>query len=239
MKRIPWTAACLLWASACTDPKGPEPTRSAPSSNPTPEPDRSPASLTEGSLHSHMQEHFVRVDQVKTAVVEGDLDEARRHAQWLAEHEAHSELPQGWEPFLAEMQNQAKAVMEAEEVSKMSAATAALAGTCGSCHAGLEASVRLGAPKAPEDPVKLHAWASYRLWDAVVSRSEDLWKEGSKALSKASLGDGPALKSHLKTAEAAVSRIQTAEDPSAQVQALGEYLGTCQGCHQAAAGAED
>ncbi|HJL41256.1 MAG TPA: hypothetical protein RMG48_08115 [Myxococcales bacterium LLY-WYZ-16_1] len=241
-KLTPWMA--VLAALACTetrsgpDESGPE-KASAPSTQPA-ETAKSEPAVEEGSLHSHMQEHFVRVDQVQKAVVDGDLEEARRHAKWLAEHEPHSGLPEGWPAHLQDMQEEARAVLSGDGVGPMASATARLAGTCGSCHAAVGARVRLGAPKRPKAAIELHAWAADRLWDGVVSRSDGLWDAGVDALAASGVrpeSDRVASKADLKQAlqafEPLPGRAQKAERPKDRVEVLGAYLGTCVACHGA------
>lgn len=198
-------------------------------------------------LHAHMQEHFVRVDQLQKAIVAGDLDAAQKHADWVATHPPHDDLPAGWKPHVAMMRARARDVLEASELDRAALATARVAGTCGSCHAANDADVKLGAEPEPrpgdgvEDRMKLHQWAADRMWDAVVSRSDDLWDMGVGAMSGAPVApaaldgepsEGSQLAAVLDEYRALSEVAKKAATPEARVEALGAYLSTCIGCHQ-------
>lgn len=201
------------------------------------------------SLHAHMQEHFVRVDQLQKAIVAGDLDAARAHAEWVASHEPHEDLPKGWEPHVRSMRSEAQTVASARTLSVAALATARVAGTCGSCHAAYDASLRLGAEPEPEMgtdaelAMQRHQWAADRMWDAVVSRSDELWQRGVAALDGAvvvpeALSGEPSADSQLAQVvsgyEALAPRARAAATPEARVEVLGDYLATCTGCHEVA-----
>jgi len=199
------------------------------------------------SLHAHMQEHFVRVDEMRLAVVEGDLEEAKSKAKWMANHPPHDDLPKGWEPYVEMMRDQSRKVLEEENLAAVALSTARVAGTCGSCHMANKAKVHLGAAPEPENhkPLEHHMWAAERLWDAVVSQSDELWKMGVASLDGAAVlppdmeSPPPSLakaKTRFASFQAAARK---AESPSARVEVLGSYLGQCVGCHQEAKRAPD
>lgn len=237
----------LLVAIACTDPSSKGPPKSEAASAPSDKAPKADAKKTPTrSLHAHMQEHFVKVDQLQKAVVAGDLEAAQRHARWVAEHEPHDGLPGGWEPYVEQMQEEARTVLRAEALSAAAQATARVAGTCGSCHAANEADLRLGVEPEPEmgDELSLamrkHQWAADRLWDAVVSRSDELWKLGVEAMGASQVkpkdleGEptaGSDLQKVLARFRALAPKAEAAETPEARVEVLGAYLSTCVGCH--------
>ena len=235
-------ALALLVDQGCADP---EP---APPAAPEPDTEAEAEELArtgtaeesghELSLHSHMQEHFVKVDEMRLAVVHGDLAEAKIKAEWMANHPPHDDLPKGWEPYV-EMRDQSRKVVQKEGLPEVALATARVAGTCGSCHMANKAQVHLGAAPEPDDhePLEHHMWAAERLWDAVVSQSDQLWKMGVASLNDAALpADMKEPPPSLAKAKARFSALQTAarkaDSPAARVEVLGSYLGQCVGCHQ-------
>jgi hypothetical protein len=234
--------------AGCTDPDA-NPPGSSKSNHAAPAEALSAQAAKAGpkaSLHSHMQEHFVRVDRMQKAVVAGELELAYAQARWLAEHQPHTDLPAGWEPYIEMMQNGARKVIEAETLADAAVATARVAGACGSCHIANRANVKLGYEPSPngadaEEELLHHQWAANRLWDAVVSRSDELWKLGAHALEHsrvvpASLSGTPSPDSDLARAvtrfDGLTTQIQRAQTPNERVEALGAYLGSCVGCHQ-------
>jgi len=201
---------------------------------------------SEVPLHAHMQEHFVRVDQLQKAVVAGDLAAAKKHARWVLEHEPHADLPDGWEPFVAAMRAESKKVVDADGLDPIARATARVAGTCGSCHAAAKAEVSLGIEPEPEMgggialAMQKHQWAADRMWDAVVSRSDRLWVRGAEALAESEItpadlegepSQGSELSAVLAQFEALKPEAEAAKTPEERVDVLGAYLSTCLGCH--------
>jgi len=89
--------------------------------------------------------------------------------------------------------------------------------------------------------MKMHQWAADRMWDAVVSRSDELWKMGVEALSTASVAptalkgepsEGSKLEAVLTEYRSVAKIAGEAASADARVEALGKYLSTCIGCHQ-------
>ncbi|MEM1026165.1 MAG: hypothetical protein AAF627_18350 [Myxococcota bacterium] len=205
------------------------------------------AHAAKAGLHAHMQEHFVRVDEMRLALVRGDVDKARSLARWLAEHPPHSELPRGWEPYFEMMRSQARKLMEEQTLAEAALDAARVAGTCGSCHIANHAQVHLGAEPEPADhaPLEHHMWAAERLWDSVVSQSDELWSMGASSLGQASVLP-PQMKNppaSMAKAKAAFAKLQaaasSARSPNARVEVMGAYLAQCQSCHQQAKAALD
>ncbi|MGF1511679.1 MAG: hypothetical protein ACFB9M_19460 [Myxococcota bacterium] len=181
---------------------------------------------------------------MKNALVQGELEEAQNQARWLAEHEAHGDLPPGWEPYFEAMQSQARKVLAAQDTTEAAIGTARVAGTCGSCHSAMEAKVRFGfeAPPPseldPEDPAH-HAWAALRMWDALVSRSDSLWRRGVAVLSRARVtppirnppAEGSDLHQALVSFRSMVAAAEVADAAGSRGEVFGHYLGSCNHCH--------
>ena len=96
--------------------------------------------------------------------------------------------PQGWEAFVARMQQTAKRITDSTTAADAAAAVADLGVSCGMCHQ------QHGGPKASAEPMpasgttfkermKYHVWATERLWEGLYIPSADAWNAGAKALS--------------------------------------------------------
>lgn len=237
-----WIASLGL---ACTESPTPkeaaEPPKAAAASKPAaaeaPKAEAEPTSEEGGTvaLHAHMHEHFVRLDRLQKAVVRGDLEGARGEARWLAEHEAHADLPKGWEPHIQAMRKAAQDMLSSS-AGEAAHAAARVADSCGGCHAANEARVNLGYPPFPTtEPKKVQEqvqWVADRFWDAVVSGSDELWSQGIEGLQTVSAAlkepkeaqapgaAAPAWKSVLEGARGA-------EDRESRVKVLGDQLQAC------------
>lgn len=187
---------------------------------------------SEATLHGHMHEHFVRVDRLQKAVIAGRLDDARAEARWLVEHEAHDALPPGWEPHIAAMRKASQSALDAKSVDDAAMAAASIAGTCGSCHANNGAQVRLGfadMPEAGDDlaaSIRMHQWAADRMWDAVVSQSDELWAKGLDALATTIRREPEGLPEHGNFSEL-LERARAAKTPNDRVTVLGQHIAAC------------
>jgi hypothetical protein len=194
----------------------------------------------------HMQEHFTQAVAFRDAVIGGDLAAAQEPATWMAEHQMAGGVPEGWAPFVAEMQTAAAGAVEATELEATAAAAGAMAAQCGACHQsqGAMIDVSIGEPPAAEPGTMAHMarhqWAMERLWDGLVTPSDEAWAAGCEVLADAplaasSFADDPRLREELGAEAARVHALgaQGAEaaDLSARGQLYGQLLATCAPCH--------
>jgi hypothetical protein len=141
----------------------------------------------------HMQEHFARVEAVRDAIIEGDLEATKEPASWLAGHEAMEGVPDGWEQHVTQMQRTAQMVVDAEDIETAASATAAMGGICGGCHQGLDEGAQFTIVVVPSEESGVvahmlrHEWAADRLWEGLIGPSEESWTAGSEALGEAAL----------------------------------------------------
>jgi hypothetical protein len=89
---------------------------------------------------AHMHEHADKLDELNFALADGDLDAAKAHADWLANHDTNADIQSDWMPFLFAMRAEAEAVAAAPDIESAQAAAERITVKCQECHA--EAGVR-------------------------------------------------------------------------------------------------
>ena len=198
-------------------------------------------------LAAHMQEHFTQAKAIQEAVIDGDLEGLRSAAQWVADHQVAEGLPEGWEPYITEMQSAARQALEATDVSTAATAAATIAKNCGSCH--LEVGARpllvLGT-EPPQDPATVphmlgHLWGADRMWEGLIVPSDVSWANGvaplaGDPLQPESLSDHAEYTEDLRALAIRVHELaaagRDAEGQEDRAAIYGEFIATCAACHQ-------
>jgi len=207
---------------------------------------------TEGGIRSeglaaHMQEHFTQAKAIQEAVIDGDLEGLKTAAEWLASHEAAEGLPDGWEPYITEMQSAARRALEATDVNVAALAAATIAENCGSCHlaVGARPLLVLGS-EVPQDPATVphmlgHLWGADRMWEGLIVPSDVSWANGvaplaGDPLQPESLSDHAEYADDLRALAIRVHELaaagRDAEGQEARATIYGEFIATCAECHQ-------
>ena len=215
-------------------------------SAPEPEPEPKETEAPTETVGDHMKEHFTQVKGAQEAVIRGDLEGLKTATQWMADHQAAVGLPDGWEPFVTEMKNAAQAAGAAPDLDAASAAVATMAKACGACHqaTGTKPVFTISSPP-PEDTGTVphmvgHMWAADRMWEGLITPSDESWNNGVGVLAGAPL-HGKALtgdeeKEDVDALAAQVHELATqgseALDLDARADIYGKFLATCAKCHQ-------
>jgi hypothetical protein len=245
-------ASLTLTAAACKkeQPKA-EPPPPVPAAAPTPAP--APAAPAEEAVpdfaadpHHHMKAHFVRALRMQDAVLAGKLDDAKAQARWLATHDDRAAAPEGWRPYLATFQVQAKAVVDAATIDDAAVAVGQIAAACGDCHANNHAKPQFAGPPIFKKAatVKQHMSAQIaaldKLWAGLVVPSDRAWQEGSALLASVVVTEKALAKQGLDKADPAKLLAETLRKLSATAggapraerpQVYAELLTTCVACH--------
>jgi hypothetical protein len=220
-----------------------------PVEEPSPSRSKPPASAlsqARASVTAHMPEHLRRAAAVRDAVTLGRLGEARAPATELAHHWPDRVLEE-WVPLVKDLRAAAARVAATTDVREACEATADLALACGGCHDAMQAPPEFETPPAPAGgpdmaaAMRLHKWASDRLWDGVVRPADASWSEALAAF--AEIPDcrddvgGEQLTAATAAAresfDAVLDEARTATDLDARARIYGELLQTCNGCHTA------
>jgi hypothetical protein len=200
----------------------------------------------ESPVQTRMFTHFALAMDLRTFVVNGDLDRLRITAQELSVAEETWGLPPGSEPYVETVHAAARRATEAPDIQTASRAVADLAMACGDCHLANQTTLggrfQVAAPLL-NDPATRHtnylSWVSRLLWDGVLGPSEAMWQTGAGALAG---GEGvPAPRAgHVPQSEVmrAAETLRTlgadavvALDAEARARILAEVWTECAGCH--------
>jgi cytochrome c556 len=227
-------------------PAEPEPVAvQAEPAEPKPKPDVPPPGAP---LERIMEAHFKDALLIREAVIKGKSEEAAEPAGVLTRIHDLNDLPNGWRPYMERMQQAAERIKDGTSAAQVAAAAADLGTSCGMCHQSHGGSK---APKPAQEPaptvgksvesrMKLHAWATERLWEGLYVPSSDAWKAGAQALQGGEPFPQEVLKEggvHARSAASEFAKIvaqapakKTAEE---RASLYANLLVTCGTCHQA------
>ncbi len=192
-----------------------------------------------------MRAHFARATAARDALLAGDVEAAKQHARWLADHGADEGAEVRGPVHFERMKAAAQAVAAAHTLGAASTALADLASACGACHQGADARFEAPQPLLPpmDDALRAHmarhAWAVEQMWAGLVTPSEAAWARGAQSLAEAPLH---AIDFALEGVDAKlVPRATTlhglaasaAAAPAAERGAhFARIIATCGGCHR-------
>ncbi len=192
-----------------------------------------------------MRSHDAHANAMRDAFVRGDLDAAKYEAGQLIEIPDDPNADSAWLERLDAMKSAVMDVMLAPNADAAGLDIALVAQRCGECHAALHVPALLvGAPPGwgPTARIRMarHQWAAARLWDALISPSDQAWSSGARVLTDAPLeperftpGRSPApVVSDLARSvhDLGQSAVDTA-DSGHRVEIYGSLLTTCARCH--------
>lgn len=253
-------------ATACGESKmGPTPdTRPAKGASESKEPGHrnevaAKRAPTEGDLKSlfgaHMQHHFQKTEDIRTALISGDLVAARKGADWFVEHVSAEGMPEPLQPYAGPMRLAANRIVTAtprtdkefhvEDLALVGEAVATMGATCGQCHTEAKAEVKVAEPRPPVgEDVKaimgLHERAADMMWTGLIGPDEKAWGEGAKALLAARLTPEeiagsktppPAVEDLAKRVYSLAKEARGEQSPARRVEKYGEILASCAECH--------
>jgi hypothetical protein len=193
-----------------------------------------------------MLRHFALALDLRTFVVNGDMERLRITAEELAQVEETWGLPPGSEPFVDTVRAVARRAVAAPDLPRAARAVADLALACGACHLANQTTLgqrfQVAAPLLT-DPATRHvnylSWVSRLLWDGVLGPSETMWRTGAGALGGGAGVPAPRAsfvpRSEIERAAEALRNLGTdavlAVDPAARAAILADVWMECAGCH--------
>lgn len=194
------------------------------------------------TLPAHMAVHGAQVGLAQTSIIRGDLEGARKAAQWLAEHEEHPGLPQGVMSPAEDVRAFARGVVRAGSVEDAARSVAEIASACGRCHQAAAAGPTVAAYTMPPSgtmpaPHMLrHIWAADRMWDGLVGPSDRSWELGATGLMEdplfqdAQAQENPEVRTLAKQVHALGATARTTP-PAHRAGVYGRLLLACAQCH--------
>jgi len=190
----------------------------------------------------HMHENFGLLRSIELLLVHGKLDDAKAFARMIAE--APDEP--GLQPFAkraATVRASAASLADAPSIDEGVRREARLAAACADCHADAGVLPEFESPpRIPPDADNVkarmarHLWATDRLWEGIVGRSDESWRAGLDVLASAPLpwsvadADRQALARGLQQSAAAARTAPESDRP----RRYGEILVLCAACHSVA-----
>lgn len=200
----------------------------------------------EASLAPAMAAHFLHAAQIEQAVIDGDLDGVKLHAESLVTELPKQSMPEAWQPQLERMQASAAQAAKSQTLVEAGAAAGQILETCGACHQATGKGPSLFEPgPVPQgddttNRMLRHQWAAARMREGMISGSEERWKLGAGAVSvappepcpipDAEILDAETLALREKIYEIGAKALKTSSG-SERAALYGEYLTTCASCH--------
>ena len=196
-----------------------------------------------------MQLHFHDLGAVQERLLRGELADAKAFAFLLTQADSDPSMRQ-WDSQTRAVADAARAVKDAGSIDEGLRLEVRVALACANCHiaAGRETIFDEPAPLPADEPtvdarMARHVWAADRLWEGIVTPSEERWLAGLQVLAAAPLPFSNATDA-LSLSRALAHRAQFEIDNrakellEARATAYGELLITCAGCHAAVATAQ-
>jgi cytochrome c556 len=196
----------------------------------------SPAPQQTQTARSYMRAHFAQSEDMRRALIGGNLAALHEAAEGVAKDEWTPNLRPDWRPHVAAVRSAARDAQTAESLEEATQAFAALGQACSSCH------LLTGGPGSPRFPVPLpgstepmlaHEIATEQLWQGVVAPSDAAWMAGADALIAAPELDSDVQDVGNRAAHVrALARRAKATASDERSELFGNLLLTCAGCHQ-------
>lgn len=199
------------------------------------------------AIRGRMHVRFAAATTARDAIESGDLEQARaagRMIEALDEPEIRAE----WQPYVANVRRAAGDLVVAQDLSLAGRRLATIGERCADCHVASHTRVLVGTSTAPKRSLHLegemgaHYWAVGRMWDGLLSASEQTWLTGAQTLETARLtivaeGEVPGHElgiagdvARVRLLARRASRARTNHD---RAELYGELLSTCVSCHHA------
>ena len=194
-----------------------------------------------------MHTGFVSLSEAKTAVIEGKLKDAKQAGAKVWVGHQGDDVPADWAPFVSAIRSSIDLLQSSTELETAALAVSAIGRACGDCHQSLGLStIPTSEEPAPPagtvgDYMRLHQWASDRMWDGLIGPSDTSWNAGAQALATPLSPDSIPETIMVKPGmDALVERIgqlsKAAAEPNlpgpTRQRIYGEFLGSCARCHQ-------
>lgn len=189
----------------------------------------------------HMRLHFHDLADVQRRLLDGKLQEARDFAFLLTTRDSDPSMQQ-WSEYTMAVADAAREVMHAPSTEEALRREVKVGLACARCHLATEREQNLAPPPeltnvaGLEGRMARHKWAADRLWEGVITPSDERWRQGLEVLSAAPLvfsaasGESQLAESLQRRALLELQQ-RDASSLEHRVTAYGELLVTCAGCH--------
>lgn len=190
-------------------------------------------------LKERMAEHFVATGVMRDALVRADLEAFSDAAAVITSESEHGDW--GRSDAVREAASRARGVTSLYEAARV---LAEIGVACSECHRsrGGVAIVVPGPATDAKSQLTRHSWGAERLWEGLMSPSDDAWKRGGGVLTDAPFAtDGLAGKpadvqaqafALAERAHALGAQAQNATTLEARTKVFAEVYTTCSSCHR-------
>lgn len=194
-----------------------------------------------------MHERFLAVNAIRDAVIDGDLDLAKKRSQALVDNKDLLNVFADWGPSTKKMKTAIGQVAVSADLPSASVQLAVAARACGRCHESTGVATledESGQPPVQTSDIggimRQHHWAIGRMWDGLVAPSDISWRNGANALAAIATQaqQAPEAKKHaelpalLSEVEKLAKEAATSVTNPEKTQIFGQLLTSCSGCHQ-------
>ncbi|MDD9970890.1 MAG: hypothetical protein OXR73_31925 [Myxococcales bacterium] len=202
-------------------------------------------SLADLAVHQQMGDHFMDSDELREALVRGDLLAAQASARDLSRRAKTAELPATWKPWLGQLAALAEEVAGAPDVATAAHTMGNLGLSCAACHEKMGAAIVFSEvpPAAGDDlesHMQRHQWAAERMWEGLLAGDDQRFATAADALTDAPLRRSPSTRqpnppTKVDTLARDVHRLaregKSASDSKARARIYGKFLSACADCH--------
>lgn len=191
-----------------------------------------------------MGEHWTEAEQMREAVVAGDLERVRALAGSFEGRMPVPGLPQDLAPLAGPLKQAVADAKGAQDATAAGLAVGKMAAACGNCHTVAKVSPDLSSqlrPSKTENPSQEMVWhhvAAAKMWTSLVQHDDGRFREAVDQLGKAKFQPmgGTTLGDDMLALEAKVQGLAAEAGAEAGLEGRGEKLGrilaACATCHQ-------
>lgn len=194
---------------------------------------------------AQMREHYFDAVDMHAAVIRSDLAAVASLAKGLTDYAAPPGMPDRSAAYAATIQRAARDAAAATTIVSAAVSSAVMLNACGQCHqlAGVRPSLTIPRGAIVGGVVGHmieHQRAADQIFQGLVTPSDSMWRDGTRALAKAPLSaaDLPIAESDrrkLALTEARIHRLASdaaaATEPRARANYYGQLLAGCADCH--------
>jgi len=191
-----------------------------------------------------MHVRFDAARKVEDAIAHSDLDRARGAARLIDSLDEPEIMPQ-WTPFVVDVRNAARQVIQAGDVVAAANNTAILGARCAACHVAIKARITFPNEPRPSSDPKLasemvgHQWAAVQMWEGLIGPADDRWLAGANALTtvplnivaRAATRTSPDDIDDVARVRMFATRAVGAKELDARADVFGKLLAACAHCH--------
>jgi hypothetical protein len=191
------------------------------------------------AAHVRMHVRFEAARRVEDAIAHSDLERARTAARIVDSLDEPEIMPQ-WMPFVADVRDAARQVVQSGDVVAASSSVAILGARCAACHVAIVAHVTFPNEPRPETTGMVgHQWAAAQMWEGLIGPADDRWLNGAQALTtvplnmvaRAATPTSPDEIDDVARIRLFARRALTAKTLDARADVYGKLLSACADCH--------